>query len=215
MARTPTVTARTSSTPGAAACRRARRRSPWSSGAPSNSLDAVAADGGIRVFLDVDGVLNAVPGGHEWWDDWRTGRARPHGGMGYKITWSPRVASYIAGLDDRSEVMWLTTWEDQANSWISPMLGLPEWPVAGYNTDIWTPGWWKLDVVRKWWENDGRPFVWLDDDIDSDYAAREWLAGLPEGSCLYISPLSEAGLLPADLELIEAFVGEMTTRRHR
>ena len=64
---------------------------------------------------------------------------------------------------------WVTTWEHRANSAIAPLCGLArDLPVLthGVNDEEWDLDW-KFVAVRKAIEQDPRPFVWIDDGIDS------------------------------------------------
>lgn len=88
-----------------------------------------------RLYLDVDGVLNAFPydnGQHmrdgvfdyasPWDDDWQRGVARD-----YIITWSPTLVDHLneaLAHPDGPELHWTTTWEDNAPEFIRPLLGI-------------------------------------------------------------------------------------------
>jgi hypothetical protein len=58
-------------------------------------------------------------------------------------------------------------------------------------------------------EQDPRPFVWLDDDIDflrdEAVSPREWADGISVPSLL-IAPDPRTGLLPRQLDAVEEFV---------
>jgi hypothetical protein len=154
----------------------------------------------VRLLLDVDGVLNAVtlrPAGV--WSDWRVDEIN-----GLPITWSPSVAGFIRGLHDRGvEIVWLTSWGRSANDVLGPVMGLPEFPVAGgcYVDD----GWWKLPLAQELYR-DLVPFVWLDDDLKYEKAAVHWLKSLPQGEFLAVSPGTQEGIRPGHIEKITAFV---------
>lgn len=69
-------------------------------------------------------------------------------------------------LDLPYELVWATTWEDEANMYVSPRIGLPRLPVVtwsirhGYGPDGTHRK--TVDVIRY---AAGRPFVWLDDQL--------------------------------------------------
>jgi hypothetical protein len=155
----------------------------------------------VRLLLDVDGVLNAVcPVRPFVWDNYQQDVV-----MGFTITYSPTVAEFLRGLPEHVEVQWLTTWTDRANRYISPLLDLPQYIVAG---QILQPQatWWKLAVARDFWEADQTPFIWLDDDIAFDSEAVEWLSTLSNEDYLAISPWTEEGLTAEHLDLVTAFI---------
>ena len=123
------------------------------------------------MLLDVDGVLNAVhPRSPFVWDDYVEDHANR-----FLITYSATVARFFAELAADVEVQWLTTWAELANRFLSPMLGLPDFEVAG-SPDWDAPAWWKLTIAQRLWERDHTPFVWLDDDI-AFYPEATGLAG--------------------------------------
>lgn len=155
-----------------------------------------------RVFLDVDGVLNPEttrpPGPLT---DWCTSTVD-----GVTIVWSPMVAHSVGQLAGRAEVLWLTTWADRAQIHLEPLMGLPRLELAGRD-DLDTPWrWWKHDVVTALWENDRRPFVWIDDDLPLFDDALDWVTSLAPGQALAIAPDPAAGLTLEHLDLIRRFV---------
>lgn len=156
----------------------------------------------VRILLDVDGVLNAMKTKGQHWNDWRSATIGK-----FQIDWSETVAMAIRDLADTPgvEVMWLTTWEDDANEEISPRLGLPTFPVAGTMPSDNRQGWWKLDHARALWKSDGIPFAWLDDDLNFDSEARRFVGGLGDDA-LAVMPKEDDGLTVDDLLAIRAFV---------
>lgn len=71
-----------------------------------------------RVFLDFDGVLNPeakLPPGP--FTDWCTGKVD-----GVTVKWSPTVALAIGRLATRAEVLCLTTWEEDAQIHLEPLI---------------------------------------------------------------------------------------------
>jgi hypothetical protein len=155
----------------------------------------------VRLLLDVDGVLNADtlhPGG--FWTEWRVDRA---GGL--SITWSPTVTRFILALSARGvEVVWLTSWGQRANDPLGPLMGFPEFPVAGeYQIDS---GWWKLPLAQNLYRLDPLPFVWVDDELEHELAALEWLKSLPEEQFLIVAPNPWEGIHPRHIRAIAAFV---------
>jgi hypothetical protein len=155
-----------------------------------------------RVFLDFDGVLNPeaqLPPGP--FTDWCTSKVE-----GVTIRWSPTVARSIGQLASRAEVLWLTTWEEDAQIHLEPLLGLPRFELAGRDETDSPWRWWKHDIVTALWETDPRPFVWIDDDLSLFDDALEWVKGLPPDQALPIAPDPSSGLTPEHLEIIDRFV---------
>lgn len=160
-------------------------------------------------LLDVDGVLNAVTQApdHLTWPDYRSGFASARGRR-WPITYSPTVTSTVVQLSETrsAEVLWLTTWEDEANGDLVDLLGLPRLPLAGQAAATGKEaryGWWKLQVARAVHElTPSRPIVWTDDDLAFDVEAREWIRDRGLG----ISPATRLGLDSGHLSEIRDFV---------
>jgi hypothetical protein len=115
----------------------------------------------------------------------------------------------VAGL--AVDTQWVTTWGHRANSAIAPLCGIPrDLPVLahGDNDEAWDVDW-KFVAVRQLVEEDPRPFVWLDDNIDflRDEAVppREWAESTTMPSLL-IAPDTPTGLLPRQLDVVDEFL---------
>lgn len=122
------------------------------------------------LLVDVDGVLNPF------------GRPKPDfrrytcaiDGETYTVHLNPRHGAMLMdlALRTKAELVWATTWEDAANEWIAPRIGLPRLPVIQVAQD-------KPSEVGEMFKTPhvadyvaGRPFVWFDDCIfneDEDY----------------------------------------------
>jgi hypothetical protein len=119
------------------------------------------------LYLDIDGVLNPAcpdPG-----PDFRT-----HALLGYRVLLSPRHGCWLRELSTAYELVWATTWEEDANLHIAPLLDLPALPVVRFSGYRAQPGdprvpLMELFSARKWApilrHAAGRPFAWLDDVI--------------------------------------------------
>lgn len=130
----------------------------------------------LAVLLDVDGVLNAGcdepreickchPG---WTRVW----AHPNPPYGrYKLTLNPAHGPLLRDLaaDNKAELVWATYWEDEANVWVSPTVGLPDnlphVPIPPQFRQKHSPGEWKALLIASWAK--GRPFVWFEDELDA------------------------------------------------
>ncbi|MGC5037571.1 HAD domain-containing protein [Streptomyces sp. DT190] len=136
------------------------------------------------LFLDVDGPLIPFgsPAGHP-----RAGAAAaPPVGQGNPLLTrlDPGVGPRLLALG--CELVWATTWMQEANEVVVPRLGLPrlpvvEWPDSG--SDDGPRGLhWKTRPLVEW--ADGRPFIWVDDEISA--MDRLWVAaGHPGPSLLH------------------------------
>lgn len=134
----------------------------------------------FAILLDVDGPLNPYaakatrrPEGFE------THRAFPASGhppKGYRLWLNPSHGPALLALG--GELIWATAWEDEANEWIGPHIGLPKLPVIDWiDRDIHNVlqlHWKTLRLVE--WMNENRPgipFLWLDDEVGRK--DRDWI----------------------------------------
>jgi len=128
------------------------------------------------LFLDVDGPLNPYaanptkrPEGYE------THRffagTRDWGKRGLRVWLSPEHGKHLLALS--FDLVWGTTWEDKANEYIGPAIGLPELPFVHFPLTERT----KTPALVRY--ADGRPFAWVDDEImvaDREYAEAHTVA---------------------------------------
>lgn len=117
------------------------------------------------VLLDVDGVLNLAQFLSSRERDrlvyrhrWRGGRAGdPHDRYANRIVlnraWGPMLLSLA---EAGAELAWATGWQDEANWYIGPLLGLPELRVAPAVHGA------KAGTVIPWTQ--GRPWAWFEDN---------------------------------------------------
>ncbi len=95
-------------------------------------------------------------------------------------------------------LVWASTWAEDANESVAPRIGLPRLPVVEWPDacDDDTPHGvhWKTRPLVEW--ADGRPFIWVDDEISA--MDRLWVAaGHPGPSLLHrVDPAK--GLVDAD-----------------
>ncbi|SEQ56815.1 HAD domain-containing protein [Lentzea albida] len=139
------------------------------------------------LFLDVDGPLlpfgDGVPG--------TPGLARLDPAHG---PWSKALPC---------ELIWATTWMDEANTHLAPLLGLPSLPVATWPDE---------DEHERGlhWKTRGlvalagpRPFAWVDDEIGE--ADRAWVAD-HHGQALLHRVDPRHGLTDADYLALDAWL---------
>jgi Swiss Army Knife RNA repair-like protein len=116
-------------------------------------MNEVPDGGRPLVLIDVDGVLR-----HRTYHEGWTSREVWADGEQYRIFLNPAHGKWLRDLADETgaELAWASTWQDWANVYIGPVLGLPALPVAP------APRGHKVRNVIPWTK--GRPFVWFDDD---------------------------------------------------
>ncbi|MVU80532.1 hypothetical protein GPX89_25195 [Nocardia sp. ET3-3] len=109
----------------------------------------------------------------------------------------------------RCELVWATTWAQEANRSVSPLLGFPElevmeWDDTDHHVDNWFGLHWKTRGLVD--RAAGRPFVWIDDELtDRD---REWVAANHAGPALlhWIDP--RIGLHRTDFDEIARWLAQ-------
>ncbi|WP_208765140.1 hypothetical protein [Streptomyces albidochromogenes] len=72
------------------------------------------------------------------------------------------------------DLVWATTWEEEANTYVAPVLGLPELPFIAWPSPRPVPAgdvFWKTPEIVTWAQ--GRAFAWIDDEITE--ADRTWV----------------------------------------
>lgn len=129
------------------------------------------------LLLDVDGPLNpwALRATREGYTAYRM---TPHGWTGRPLNVRLSPAHGPMLLDFAAthgvELVWATTWAQDANTMIGPRIGLPELPVIdfGGGQPGALPGW-KYQAVAQY--ASGRPLAWFDDDFaEAAYIKARW-----------------------------------------
>ncbi|MEU9499506.1 HAD domain-containing protein [Streptomyces sp. NPDC048196] len=166
------------------------------------------------LFLDVDGPLNpwlAPP--HRRLRGYTTRWMRPTGWEpprpALRVRLNPDHGPLLMGLGFR--LVWATTWRTEANTWIAPVLGLPELPALDW------PERHRRDPDGVHWKTRhlveaaaGRPFAWVDDEIGPPDLT--WIARHHPGPALPHRVDPAGGLLPADFATLRKWAAEHAPR---
>ncbi|MGI5220134.1 HAD domain-containing protein [Nocardia sp. CA-290969] len=155
------------------------------------------------LFLDVDGPLLPFGAGS---------RHEPPDAVGdsHLRRLDPELGRHLAALP--YEMVWATTWEDDANTEIAPRIGLPRLPVVHWpdpspeheHEDRWFGLCWKTRTLVDWAA--GRPFAWIDDEItDSD---RNWVRAHHPGRAFLRHVEPDHGLGESDFTALGQWLRE-------
>ncbi|MER6310956.1 hypothetical protein [Streptomyces sp. NPDC001657] len=162
------------------------------------------------LFLDVDGPLNpwlAPP--HRRPRGYTALRMRPAGWEpprpALRVWLNPDHGPLLMGLGFR--LVWATTWRTEANTWIAPVLGLPELPALDW------PEMHRRDPDGVHWKTRhlveaaaGRPFAWVDDEIGPPDLT--WIARHHPGPALPHRVDPAGGLLPDDFATLRKWAAD-------
>lgn len=163
----------------------------------------------VRIYHDVDNVLNAQMPVREWGskpeNGWATARDF-RGERTWPIRWSPAYIERLNALEGLIEVVWATTWREAALTEISPLVGLTVaqsviHPLDGI-TRFPSMGWKRL-AIREEQERDPSKFIWLEDEVGP--LERSW-AVEAGGYAPYIDP--RLGVTPKIMDRMEEYIAD-------
>lgn len=163
---------------------------------------------GPVLYLDVDGVLNALDARRSRWPDVVTVHETPvPGGRAYQLHLSAAMGAALAALE--VEIRWATTWAHAAGPCISHHVGLPPDLAVSCTPDD-PASHFKGEAIRAEVEAERRPFIWVDDEAISRTWKR-WAAqvrddGVPN---LLVEPDTRRGLTPDDVERMATWVASL------
>lgn len=148
------------------------------------------------VAIDVDGVLNlglflssAERGRLRGDQGWYSGRAgAAHDPYATRIVLNRNWGALVASIAEAgAELMWATRWEEAANFWIGPLLGLPPMPCVA-----------NLSGLRKAYrvvpQAQGRNWAWIDDEPEELEIATGMMKHSPDVSFLPVLTDSKTGI---------------------
>ncbi|MFI1782899.1 hypothetical protein [Streptomyces rubiginosohelvolus] len=167
------------------------------------------------LFLDVDGPL--IPFGASGpYPTYETGPedpGAPENPLLARI--NPQHGPRLTALP--CELVWATTWMEDANTWVAPRIGLPSLPVVGLpgaseadgavgyeeeEEDVRNGLHWKTRTLVA--RAAGRPFAWVDDEITS--TDRSWVAVHHPGPALLHRVEPRQGLRDGDYAVLDAWL---------
>lgn len=175
------------------------------------------------LFLDIDGVINVIPRNRgninklphlRVWDEWKTVEI-----LTYPITYSPQLIAHLNRISKKVEIVWLTTWREQAIKDFAPVVGLdafrhidPRGSEYPWGSQLSFAGptdlrWWKLNGVLDELNSVGRPFIWIDDDLRSP--TKKYVRKLAEEQDvpnLMFMPYDTMGIERDHIERIDEFL---------
>ncbi|WP_030667949.1 HAD domain-containing protein [Streptomyces cellulosae] len=163
------------------------------------------------LFLDVDGPL--IPFGSSY--------AHPPAATADASTpvdqGNPLLKRLDPGIGARlmalgCHLIWASTWKEEANETVAPLIGLPKLPVVEWPDVRAAEGprglHWKTRPLVEW--ADGRPFIWVDDEISA--TDRQWVAASHPGPSLLHHVDPGKGLEDADFSTLAGWLHALAPR---
>ncbi|WP_369206804.1 hypothetical protein [Streptomyces sp. PU-14G] len=169
------------------------------------------------LYLDVDGPLNPWaakperrPAGYtahrmkpDSWVALHAG-APPDAVPALRVWLNPAHGPRLLELSGPYDLVWATTWGEDANVHLAPVLGLPHLPVVEW------PALFGEGQEGTYWKTShlvghaaGRPFAWVDDEVGE--ADRAFVASRHDAPALLRHVDPRAGLRDADFTALHAF----------
>ncbi|MGW7410956.1 HAD domain-containing protein [Streptomyces sp. NPDC054863] len=162
------------------------------------------------LFLDVDGPLIPFGAPSQEYPTYRTDIGGTEPAFNPLLTRvNPGHGPRLAALP--CELVWATTWGEDANECVAPLLGLPRLPVVD-QPEPDEPGgraaWEEADTrAGRHWKTRvlvglaaGRPFAWVDDEIGE--ADRDWVSEHHPGRALLHRVDPRKGLVEGDFRVL-------------
>ncbi|MDQ0991657.1 HAD domain-containing protein [Streptomyces sp. V3I7] len=159
----------------------------------------------MLLFLDIDGTLIPYGATDRPYPEYEPVAGLPGSAEGHPLLAriDPALGPRLAGLG--CDLVWATTWMHDANTFVSPWLGLPPLPVVEWPDEEEPPSllhWKTRPLVDRAGQE---PFVWIDDEITE--ADRGWVAAHHPGPALLHRVEHQFGLTDADFARLEDWLG--------
>ncbi len=174
------------------------------------------------LFLDVDGVINVFPpnknyknGKHlKFWDDWEK-KEFVFEESTYPFFYSPSVITELSRLREHYEIVWLTTWQNLANTMLSKLVETDILTASFIertdfmkenSSSIFATGkrtWWKILSLDTFISSNAKDFLWLDDEYSKDIRKEVERIAFMNDVTGKILPIYEGrGIVPHDIEIM-------------
>ena len=181
----------------------------------------VQAQSPVRIFLDVDGVLNSYPVPEP---RFRREKRKAVRAWNYELHYRPHIVQLMERFVRRrhAQLVWLSTWSHLCTEEIEPKLGftgryavepMPDSSFNYYADDPHT--WWKAKAVERFLrEHPDERAIWIDDDLVQP-ATLEHFTVLFGERLLMIAPEYSKGLTEAHFKQMRRFTPPAPTTPHR
>jgi hypothetical protein len=151
------------------------------------------------ILLDVDSVINLNSGSRNWNDIKRASVKSPSALHNFRIEYSKLMINSINAWKIRSEIKWLTKWNEHVKKNLAPVIGLEEFEMARTSDQDEE----KVQTVNRIISeiDEDRLLIWIDDSIkwcDNQDDIRK-IAERP--NTILISP--HWGLTPKEIQFID------------
>jgi hypothetical protein len=144
--------------------------------------------------VDIDGVISLF--GAEEKPDRAFTKLELVDGVPHLI--SLPVGDRLVRLSEHFELVWASGWEDKANFYLPPLLGLPELPHVSFDGAVRAgAAHWKVGALDEY--GAGRAMAWIDDNFDR--SCYEW-AEQREHPTLLVPTETHLGLEEAHVEAL-------------
>ncbi|MEU3982972.1 HAD domain-containing protein [Streptomyces sp. NPDC026672] len=166
----------------------------------------------MLLFLDIDGTLLPFGAVEPYREYEPLPGPPPDAGAHPLLTRiDPALGPRLAALG--CELVWATTWMDDANTVVAPWLGLPPLPVVEWPDEEAPPALlhWKTRPLVAWAA--GRPFVWIDDELTE--ADRAWVAAHHTPPALLHRVEHQYGITDTDVTNVRDWLRAHTAPRNR